>query len=742
MSKKKNLFEQMLKALGDKDSSLKALIDDIDKAMQGLQNSSGNAESTAGQDRQQAARRLAERAAIAKTNNHRKKARETERLQKVHANSSISPDQIKPMKRRLKAQKFPVSALYDAEIDTITSQTGAHTLDKLLALRDADGRAYASLAALRADHGYDVDKLLRHRPLHADLLLRIAVILHRCGLRNDAGALHFDRMKKPARLLAEVSHELEGQTRTITNAQDATRLLTICADPDGTADALNCGIHPDWNTPALPCFASFAFSVLKDTNAVKHVATLRPLLQKLCAKWDAAPDACGETVADMRLASACFLGEVNLIGMWFTPDVVENETLKNLIALVPDTPVLWQLLAEKERASLMPQHYYLDSNFVKNTVKMLTQERDPARREALKAATGRLVDHARAHLTEPQSSTLPETYNLHEIHKIHTQLQNAPAPLETAHPYAAAGPADPQLVLAPAVLMRPVMDCEASAETPFKMGGNPQLPPAIDWPVSDFGVPLHFYAQVDFAHLPRRLEVNNHSFDMPAFPTRGTLFIFHALADTAIFETAPVLIFTPDDVSALPERTPPGKTPRMRDADATFLRSDGITRNATALIRQQLEPIAYMSARPNLWATGEDGKRIEIESPTPLTPDLTAALTQDGLQPTLNDRHKRPSPRSSGKWDAYVHRSTQIKPDAKEVRYTQGSDMQPFQFFGHGDNVQNAALEQRGKIMLLQIGNNFGTPVTMPDIVIQMWIDPEDLAMGQFDNVVWTQDCS
>ncbi|SMX45283.1 DUF1963 domain-containing protein [Actibacterium lipolyticum] len=67
---------------------------------------------------------------------------------------------------------------------------------------------------------------------------------------------------------------------------------------------------------------------------------------------------------------------------------------------------------------------------------------------------------------------------------------------------------------------------------------------------------------------------------------------------------------------------------------------------------------------------------------------------------------------------------------------TQSTGALPFQMFGAGGMIQSAASERKDQVLLLQIGDSFGTPVRFaPDGLFQLWIDPRDLAKGCFDHV-------
>jgi len=98
-------------------------------------------------------------------------------------------------------------------------------------------------------------------------------------------------------------------------------------------------------------------------------------------------------------------------------------------------------------------------------------------------------------------------------------------------------------------------------------GGAPTLPPEIPWPCFEFtfsgaaySVPMHFFAQIDLAQVPRVP-------GLPDFPGSGTLFVFYDPAVAPRAEdnrtngladgSGSALIFVPGDVSHHPPRAAP-----------------------------------------------------------------------------------------------------------------------------------------------------------------------------------------
>lgn len=89
------------------------------------------------------------------------------------------------------------------------------------------------------------------------------------------------------------------------------------------------------------------------------------------------------------------------------------------------------------------------------------------------------------------------------------------------------------------------------------LGGEPTLPPHIDWPFYQVGsypsVPLHFVGQIALAEVP---EMSG----LPPMPRKGTLFFFFetVLAYTlGMDDTSARVIYAEDDVSTYPARKMP-----------------------------------------------------------------------------------------------------------------------------------------------------------------------------------------
>ncbi len=103
------------------------------------------------------------------------------------------------------------------------------------------------------------------------------------------------------------------------------------------------------------------------------------------------------------------------------------------------------------------------------------------------------------------------------------------------------------------------------------LGGEPNLPPEIDWPMVEtedpeypegpHGVPMHFIGQLDLALLPRRE-------GMPALPQRGTLFFFYDPVHGPVYDPFngfERVIYVEGDVSDFQPRAMPDMPPIDHD---------------------------------------------------------------------------------------------------------------------------------------------------------------------------------
>ncbi len=90
----------------------------------------------------------------------------------------------------------------------------------------------------------------------------------------------------------------------------------------------------------------------------------------------------------------------------------------------------------------------------------------------------------------------------------------------------------------------------------------------------------------------------------------------------------------------------------------------------------------------------------------------------------------------SVRWDSRVIQSSRY---SYEPGFSLGT--MPLQMFGLGFEIQSAVSDHADHVLLLQIGDSFGLPLDIgPDMIVQLWIKPDDLAAGRFDRVEMTMD--
>lgn len=298
-------------------------------------------------------------------------------------------------------------------------------------------------------------------------------------------------------------------------------------------------------------------------------------------------------------------------------------------------------------------------------------------------------------------------------------------------------------VAGPGIILKPLMDRVATGQEPIRLGGFPQLPAHIEWPGQDQYCNFHFYAQIDLGRLPRALSGVGYDFAMPRFPDQGTLFVFVPMQERALYEVWPELIYVREPVAHLPERKPPADLCHLNADTTSEIWPFAFEESGPGVRRQFAVPLPYMSTRAH---NGTEAERALEGTPRAHPPEVTAALLNAGLEITLNeDMHNPEKDPGFSSWDQYVGQSTRVPPSEHAITspHRFRHDFRQLQMFGHGDDMQAASGEKSGKIMLLQIGDRFGTPIMMTaDVTIQIWITPEDLANGRFDRVEVTQHCT
>jgi hypothetical protein len=266
------------------------------------------------------------------------------------------------------------------------------------------------------------------------------------------------------------------------------------------------------------------------------------------------------------------------------------------------------------------------------------------------------------------------------------------------------------------------------------------------WPTLDNPEYPHctFFAQIGLDSLPRRFDAAGKSFDFPSFPQMGTLFLFLPLINDALWEeTNAVVLYEATDVKGLAERQPPNDMPSIaeNDWDAEYLAPDSVSPCGKMLRRQYLDVVPYFSA---CWR----GDEMEYASFSKVGDDEIAALKARCISKVLKDPYELPGS-VDDEFERRVVEQTQYSVDTKglygkylerteEDRYVSTNSCMPFQMFGVGDNLQGAVAKQADKILLFQLGSNFGHALHLGDCAVQIWITPEDLASARFDRVTTT----
>ncbi len=91
------------------------------------------------------------------------------------------------------------------------------------------------------------------------------------------------------------------------------------------------------------------------------------------------------------------------------------------------------------------------------------------------------------------------------------------------------------------------------------------------------------------------------------------------------------------------------------------------------------------------------------------------------------------------RWDRRVIDANTPSPSSPNFQFKMGT--MPPQMFGHGFDIQTTVADHADDVLLLQLGDSFGLPIQFgPSVILHLWIAPDDLANGRFDNVRQTLD--
>jgi len=129
----------------------------------------------------------------------------------------------------------------------------------------------------------------------------------------------------------------------------------------------------------------------------------------------------------------------------------------------------------------------------------------------------------------------------------------------------------------PGLFLRKTPNADGPGVSGCWLGGEPKLPPEIDWPWYEtddiYSAPMHFLAQIDLAQVP-----NSQRF--PDLPQSGTLFFFHDPIFAPVFglrDGGSKVLFVERNVSGYPPRP----TPSMPDVMSNNLVSYVYKNNRT-----------------------------------------------------------------------------------------------------------------------------------------------------------------
>ncbi len=153
------------------------------------------------------------------------------------------------------------------------------------------------------------------------------------------------------------------------------------------------------------------------------------------------------------------------------------------------------------------------------------------------------------------------------------------------------------------LLLKPLPDRVEPTNAAYRIGGAPNLPEGMNWPVQH-GTPFHFFAQVDLALLHQSCPAGT---ELPEMPTKGTLFIFLCL-EHWVDDPQPVILYTQEPLDGVPERAPPENLAHLLDNEtalAGLLHNDGVSEDGKLLRRQNVDILPYTSF-PDGWMRDDE----------------------------------------------------------------------------------------------------------------------------------------
>ena len=247
-----------------------------------------------------------------------------------------------------------------------------------------------------------------------------------------------------------------------------------------------------------------------------------------------------------------------------------------------------------------------------------------------------------------------------------------------------------------------------------KLGGRPTLPPDIDWPRhGQTGTPLHFLVQIDLSSLPSTPLSDTP--EAPTLPKVGLLFFFADMVEEMLWgknggPLATTRVIWSERAAFM--RTPPDDIPEILHAFGE--RAGGF--------RTGIVEYPPMAVEPHVIDTFD-------EADDPDAAKLVASI-ESAIGPL-------PVFAGPGSWNAIA--AAQPREYIHELNGRRDLNLSLHQMLGVATNIQGTAaqLQAIGTILLLQIDSDksLHKDFMFCDMgAAQFWIEPADLARGDFSN--------
>lgn len=225
-----------------------------------------------------------------------------------------------------------------------------------------------------------------------------------------------------------------------------------------------------------------------------------------------------------------------------------------------------------------------------------------------------------------------------------------------------------------------------------RLGGDPDLPPSVDWPERD-GVALSFLGQV-------RLDALAGLDHGEAPPTEGLLSFFY---DSSLTVDSGIVLHVPTD--GLVRREPPRAVPMaFRRFDAVAV-APTLTFTLPAFEELDANPFADIPSAASVLEAAEQGPYTSARRPF-----LTYATRMFGHPDEMQGGEAR--------FEAVLDRD-----DGERYRYVDYA-------FTNREALQ---AEIRDLVLLLQATAEPGNPLALGGATVCFWIDRADLEAGRFD---------